>query len=200
MVASTTAQRSSLSGVATKAERLGDAWPEMPPGITDRPADVWEPLLAIADAAGGDWPERAREACVYLVKQGAERGVSLGIRLLMDLHRVFDGARALFTERVLERLHSIEDAPWAELKGVPLDSRGLSRLLSQYDVSPVMVKIDGRSLMGYRSDHLADAWARYLPAISAEEPEPSEPVQLTTHERGSSGRDGSGTWGTERAP
>ncbi|WP_254706431.1 bifunctional DNA primase/polymerase [Streptomyces lunaelactis] len=27
---------------------------------SDRPADVWEPLLAVADAAGGNWPERAR--------------------------------------------------------------------------------------------------------------------------------------------
>lgn len=189
--------------VATQAERLGDAWPEMPPGITDRPADVWEPLLAIADAAGGEWPKRARDACVYLVKQGAERAVSLGIRLLMDLHRIFDGTRALFTETVLERLHGIEDAPWAELKGVPLDSRGLSRLLSQYDVAPVKVKIEGRSLMGYRADHLADAWARYLPATSAEEPEPaepSEPAQLTKLDYGSGDRSGSGTFGIERPP
>lgn len=33
-------------------------WPEMPDGIEDRNADVWEALLAVADAAGGDWPKR----------------------------------------------------------------------------------------------------------------------------------------------
>ena len=38
-------------------ELVTDAWPEMPDGVTDRPADVWEPLLAVADAAGGDWPD-----------------------------------------------------------------------------------------------------------------------------------------------
>ncbi|MFD8598380.1 DUF3631 domain-containing protein [Kitasatospora sp. NPDC059646] len=43
-----------------------DVWPELPDGINDRPADVWEPLLAVADAAGGHWPERARAACVQL--------------------------------------------------------------------------------------------------------------------------------------
>ena len=40
----------------------GDAWPELPDGLTDRPAEIWEPLIAIADAAGGEWPETAREA------------------------------------------------------------------------------------------------------------------------------------------
>ena len=43
--------------------RLVEADPVMPDGITDRPADVWEPLLAVADAAGGDWPQTGRFAC-----------------------------------------------------------------------------------------------------------------------------------------
>jgi len=43
---------------------LADVWPDLPAGIEDRNADIWEPLLAIADAAGGHWPERARcSAC-----------------------------------------------------------------------------------------------------------------------------------------
>src|SRR5262249_52073283 len=37
-----------------------DVWPQMPPDIQDRDADVWEALLAVADVAGGEWPERAR--------------------------------------------------------------------------------------------------------------------------------------------
>ena len=41
--------------VAGYIERLKEARPAMPDGIEDRPADVWEPLLAIADAAGGEW-------------------------------------------------------------------------------------------------------------------------------------------------
>lgn len=36
------------------------AWPDMPDGVTDRPADVWETLLAVVDAAGGTWPDRPR--------------------------------------------------------------------------------------------------------------------------------------------
>lgn len=159
---------------ATKTEQLTDAWPEMPDGITDRPADVWEALLAIADAAGGPWPERARAACVALVKQAGDREVSLGIRLLGDLRRVFDGARALHTETILARLHHLEDAPWAEIKGAPLDPRGLSGLLSAYDITPVKVTVAGKSLQGYRAEHLADAWTRYLPESTTPQKTSSE--------------------------
>jgi hypothetical protein len=34
----------------------------MPAGVEDRDADVWEALIAVANAAGGDWPERAKGA------------------------------------------------------------------------------------------------------------------------------------------
>lgn len=147
------------------AERMTGAWPEMPPGVTDRPADVWEPLLTVADAAGGDWPERARAACSWLVRDNAGRGISLGIRLLADLRTVLDGQPVMSTADILGALHDLDDGPWHELKGQPLDARGLSNLLAAYDIKPTKVKVGGRSLQGYRADHLADAWARYLPAL-----------------------------------
>src|SRR5690606_31975033 len=66
--------RSHLSG-------LEDAEPDVP--AEDRAADVWEPLVAIADLAGGDWPERARHACKVLsgVSNDPEEGTA-GERLL----------------------------------------------------------------------------------------------------------------------
>src|SRR5262249_52187480 len=42
-------------------------WPDMPEGIEDRDADVWESLLAVADLVGGQWPQIARNAAVVLV-------------------------------------------------------------------------------------------------------------------------------------
>jgi len=45
------------------AGQVAKAVPEVPAGIHGRPAQIWRPLLAVADAAGGDWPERARAAC-----------------------------------------------------------------------------------------------------------------------------------------
>jgi Protein of unknown function (DUF3631) len=162
---------------ATTAEQLTGYWPEMPPGVTDRPADVWEPLLAVADAAGGPWPGRAREACAFLVRDNADRGISLGIRLLADLREIFEGARALATEDILAQLHALDAAPWADLKGQPLDARGLARLLDPYGITPAKVKVAGRALQGYRAGHLSDAWTRYLSPPDPAEAEPAEPPE-----------------------
>jgi len=41
---------------------IGDHIPELPEGVGNRPAALWEPLLAVADAAGGVWPALARGA------------------------------------------------------------------------------------------------------------------------------------------
>jgi hypothetical protein len=48
------------------------AAPEMPPEIVDRDADCWEPLISVADAAGGEWPDRARCNAVTLVTLNRE--------------------------------------------------------------------------------------------------------------------------------
>ena len=80
------------------------AWPTIPDGITDRDADIWEPLLAVADTAGEDWPERARVAAVALVALSKESTPSLGVRLLADLHTVLGDDDAMSTEVILTAL------------------------------------------------------------------------------------------------
>jgi hypothetical protein len=52
---------------ASVRDRAYGMWPDMPEGVADRDADVWEPLLAVADLAGGHWPQMARETAVTLV-------------------------------------------------------------------------------------------------------------------------------------
>ncbi|MGW0663047.1 DUF3631 domain-containing protein [Streptodolium elevatio] len=155
----------------TVREQVADAWPEMPEGITDRPADVWESLLAIADAAGGDWPERARAACVELVDAAGDDKSSVGIRLLTDLRdRVFRGADRMPTAVILEHLNAMDEAPWADLNGRPLDGRGLAKLLKEY-VTTKNVPIGARNIRssagpvvkGYYAADLYDAWTRYCP-------------------------------------
>ncbi|MGJ5754826.1 uncharacterized protein DUF3631 [Streptomyces puniciscabiei] len=154
------------------------AWPDMPDGVTDRPADVWEPLLAVADAAGGAWPERARAACVTLVTASKtnDKG-SLGIRLLTDLRdHVMVGIDRLPTVAILDRLNALDDAPWADLHGKPLDNRRLSKMLAEYmtaDTEPITsrnIKTAGSVLKGYYAADLRDAWARYCP------PPPESPL------------------------
>ncbi|MFI1441420.1 DUF3631 domain-containing protein [Streptomyces fructofermentans] len=154
------------------------AWPDMPDGVSDRPADVWEPLLAIADAVGGQWPDRAREACVVLVtaSRANDKG-SLGVRLLTDLRdHVMVGIDRLPTIAILDRLNALDDAPWADLNGKPLDNRRLSKMLAEYmtaDNEPIAsrnIKTAGSVLKGYYATDLHDAWARYCP------PPPESPL------------------------
>ncbi|RFC72299.1 DUF3631 domain-containing protein [Streptomyces sp. AcE210] len=173
-------------------EQVGNAFPAMPDGVTDRPADVWEPLLAVADAAGGEWPRRAREACVTLVtaSRANDKG-SVGIRLLTDLRdHVLIGIDRLPTVAILDRLNALDDAPWADLNGKPLDNRRLSKMLSEYmtvDNEPVAsrnIRTAGGILKGFFASDLEDAWARYCPppagaATSATPLQPSsEPLNL----------------------
>ncbi|MGW6015300.1 DUF3631 domain-containing protein [Streptomyces sp. NPDC055210] len=163
----------------TIQDQVTDAFPEMPDGVADRPADVWEPLLAIADAVGGPWPERAREACLTMVKasRANDKG-SIGIRLLTDLRdQVLTGIDRLPTVAILDRLNALDDAPWADFNGKPLDSRKLSKMLSEYvtaDGDPVgsrNIKTGGGGVLkGYYATDLHDAWQRYCP------PPPQNPL------------------------
>ncbi|HEX4100755.1 MAG TPA: DUF3631 domain-containing protein [Pseudonocardiaceae bacterium] len=148
--------------------QLGEAQPDMPDGVTDRPAEIWEPLLAIADTAGGHWPDTARNACRHFVLDTGPAMTSLGIRLLADLRAVFTlaGTGRLRTTDILTALCELDEAPWGDLDGKPLDARRMARELDRYGVKPIPYKHDGKTVKGYQITGprgLADAWDRYLP-------------------------------------
>ena len=121
-------------------------------------------MLAVADLAGGKWPDLARRSAVALVADTRGRSVSLGVTLLRDLRAIFTEAETdkLSTETILEALIEMDESPWGDLRGKPLDARGLSRRLAKYDIKPKNVRIDGKIPKGYEVADLADSWARYL--------------------------------------
>lgn len=133
---------------------------KLPNEIQDRDADVWESLISIADAVGGDWPKRARVAAVALITEAKERDPSLGVRLLADLKSIFGVAQEMTTEAILRALHALNT--WNDLKGKPLNDRGLAQRLRQYEIKPKILT-DG-SHRGYKREDLNDAWDRYLAA------------------------------------
>ena len=165
--------------VESVAPELDSARPAMPAGVTDRRAEVWRALLAIADAAGGEWPERAREACEHFTLGSVGTPASLGIRLLTDLKAIFGDKDRMTTVDILEALTGMDEAPWGEMRSTrkPLDSRGLSGLLKKYEVGPATFKVDGtgKTAKGYATyptaDQcgLADAWERWLPPADSRE-------------------------------
>jgi hypothetical protein len=158
--------RDRLAGWAIRVgAAVGGAFPQLPDGVVDRRAEAWEPLIAIADSAGGDWPKRARVAAVADVAAYRERTPSLGIRLLIDLKRVFGDAVAMSTVSILEALIILEDSPWAEIKGgKPIDQNGLAKRLKPYGVKSTTVRIGASTPRGYKREDLYDAWERYIPS------------------------------------
>ena len=144
---------------------IEDSWPELPPGIEDRDADIWEPLLSVADAAGGEWPARARTAAQFLVDEAHDRPVTLGIRLLADIRQVMGDDDRIATTDLLDRLHGLDAAPWGNIKGEPIDARFLARTLAKYDVpTNNTFRINDRTVKGYRLTDLHDAFERYVPS------------------------------------
>jgi hypothetical protein len=147
------------------AGRIGRPWPEMPAGVTDRAADVWEALIAVADLAGHEWPDRARVAAVTVVTDAMGDRPSLGVQLLSDLWEIFqeEGVTGLPTVLILERLTTLEESPWGDLRGKPLDARGLARRLSKYGVKPKAIRVGSLVVKGYDAADLHDPWERYVP-------------------------------------
>jgi len=160
--------------VAWVSENLGalqSARPVLPEELSGRQQDVCEPLLAIADRAGGEWPTKAREALVELCTGKAAEDDSLGVRLLADIKAVFTAEKveAIPSAVLVKLLVEMEDRPWAEIaKGKPLTANKLAAILRKYEVEPRTVRVDAQkyekeTLKGYDRSRLLDLWNRYLP-------------------------------------
>jgi hypothetical protein len=79
---------------------------------------------------------------------------------------VFEEPDRMTTAALLEKLKALEEAPWSDLRGKPLESRGLARLLRPYGIASKTVREGDSTAKGYERADFADAWARYLPAAS----------------------------------
>jgi len=158
-------------------DTLREARPNLPEKLEDRAQDAAEPLLAIADAAGAEWPDVARKALVSLAGEDDGDDDELGVRLLADVRAVFellyrtDGE--IPTATLLSELHAREEAPWKKLhKGEPLDPNGLARLLKPFGVRPRVIRQAEGTVRGYLVSAFSDPFERYLPpGTSGETPE-----------------------------
>jgi Protein of unknown function (DUF3631) len=157
--------RDRLDGwVREHLDELRHATPQMP--LEDRAADTWEPLITIADLAGGDWPTRARTTATTMTAAEAqqEEDTAASVRLLGDLREVFCDDDALYSTTILDRLHKLEDAPWGDWYGRLLTSRDLAKLLRPYQVRAKNLRErGGEPRKGYTRADLHEPWARYLP-------------------------------------
>lgn len=150
--------------VRENVPRLRDVEPSLPDTIEDRAADAWEPLVAIADAAKGHWPDSARAACKALTAAAADTDEENSAQLLKDIRKVFTATRQTFmpSRMLVKELREIEESPWND---DDLTVSRLARMLKPYGVKPGHNA--AKTVRGYEQATLNDAFRRYL------RPEPS---------------------------
>jgi putative DNA primase/helicase len=139
--------------------------------LDDRTADGAEPLLAIADLAGGEWPGRARSALVTLAGDKSADEDSLGLKVLKDCKAIFDDRDVdrLSSADLVAALIALEESPWAEInRGKPLTVRKLAWLLNPYDIASGTVRFPDAPIgepptaKGYYRVAFEDSWNRLL--------------------------------------
>ena len=157
--------------ISTHLDTLTGADPDTP--LEDRAADVWEPLFAVADLAGGRWPALTRDAAVHLASEAAEHDseASEGMELLRDIRNALTMLTSDFvpSTNLITLLKSAEESRWDE---TGLTARRLADLLKPYQIRP-RHSASGNA-RGYRTREFEDAFARYLPDHRHNPSEPSE--------------------------
>lgn len=156
------------------------ARPEEIEGLNDRANDCWEPLLAIAEAAGGDWPRIARTTAISL--HGLEEDApSINAELLTSIREVFDNRQTdrLSTADLLNALAENDESPWATWnRGKPMTPHQLAKRLSEFRITSNTVRIGFKTPKGYRLEQFTEAFERYLcsdtPSATATPPQPSQ--------------------------
>lgn len=143
-------------------DRIGNPFPDLPESITDRNADIWEGLIAISECASKEWYERACNAAVSLVADSGKMNASLSVQLLADIRRIFI-AETVTTEDMINRLLKLEESPWAELQGRPINPRVLAKLLKPFEIHAKTIRIGTNTPRGYLRSDFFDPWNRYLP-------------------------------------
>jgi uncharacterized protein DUF3631 len=161
---------------------LAAARPELPDELDDRKQDGWEPLLAIADHAGCEWPARARLAAVALSASDETEDASPAVQLLADLREAFAADDRLPTATVIDRLTTDPESRWREYgrDRKPITARSLASLLRGFKIRSRTIRLaDGTTPKGYLSEQFADAWNRYLatPGLT----DSAAPTQTRSH-------------------
>ncbi|MEV6890774.1 DUF3631 domain-containing protein [Kribbella sp. NPDC051137] len=143
-------------------DELTDAMPAMP--LEDRAADTWEPLIAVADLAGGHWAADARQAALTLLAEQEDSAeLPLSVRLLADCRTAFRDADALPTADLLQRLLADDEAPWATLGSGGLSPMKLGMLLRDFEIRSGNIRFPTGQAKGYHRHAFTDAWNRYCP-------------------------------------
>lgn len=151
------------------AMELAEAWPDLPEGCEDRAADCWWPLFAIADVAGGNWPERIRAAYAELAKGvPAEPETSPLQGLLSDVYAVWEDGEKIGSADLLTRLYALPQSPYVRKWPEAVAPRELAAALRPAGIEVKKIRLPGRApVQGYERRDFERAWAKRAPAEDA---------------------------------
>jgi len=157
--------------VADNTARLQACDPKLPDGAFNRLADNWRPLFAIAEIAGGDWPERVSAAFLRLTSRDDVEAQGVGTALLTDIRQIFEsnGVEKMPSATLCNSLAEIEGREWAEWGRArkPISTHQLARLLRRFKVLPRGIRVGDETLRGYFLVDFTEAFSRYLPETSS---------------------------------
>ncbi|MBI3805401.1 MAG: DUF3631 domain-containing protein [Nitrospirae bacterium] len=152
--------------VKDNERKLKETNPETPESLNDRARDNWQPLFAIAEVAGGAWPEKVRRAAEKLSSDPGEGG--LGVKLLSDIREVISerhkNEEKIFSSVLLEEILKLEERPWPDaFGGKGLTPARMAKLLNDFGIKSRDVRIREGVKKGFLKEDFDEAFARYLP-------------------------------------
>jgi putative DNA primase/helicase len=155
--------RKCVRWVADNESKLRSHQASLPDSLSNRTADNWIPLITIADLAGGEWPDTARQLAATAAAR--KDGDVTSVLLLRAIRDIFDEKNSdrLSSEDIVTRLANSEGSPWPEYRnGKPISMNQVANLLKDYKVHSKQVRFGSATRKGYMREDFRDAFKRYL--------------------------------------
>lgn len=159
----------------------------LPAGISGRDADLWAPLVSVADAAGSRWPEAARSAAIAFTGAAAlDEPRDLAENALRDAldychaHPAVPGA-LVPSAALRDWLTADPLRPWQTLKRDGLSEKQLAAYLKRFGVNATRRRDGGEKVRGYPRAELLAAAARYCPDLEIKHSSPPGEVAHVAH-------------------
>jgi hypothetical protein len=145
---------------------LRESQPRTPEFMSDRQEDIWEPLLAIADAIGGDVPELAREAARALCDNDDEFGHSAA--QLAAIKKVVGEQSRITSADLINGLWEADALPSRLMEDDTPNHKKighwLSKFIKSYEGKPARkLRFGEQTFKGYEGAELKQIFDRYCP-------------------------------------
>lgn len=134
-------------------------------GLNNRDQDNYEPLLAIAMLAGGDWVTHLERACGK-AQSHSDDSKSIGEELLEACRNIFDSHKMgkIKSVDLLKHLLEDEEAPFATYnRGKPITIKQISTRLSGFGIRSKTIRFGYEgTAKGYEREQFNDVFTVYL--------------------------------------